>query len=131
MRDLRAFAQRVAAFLFTIGSLKHRHEASTIRLSGWDKYSSPVDSRAGDPFAHANATDFISATEPRASLRMPYRTGKRAEMGMSQPFKPTKQQLIDAAGKTVPDVIAKDLRVLFCGINPSLYTAAVGHHFAR
>lgn len=36
-----------------------------------------------------------------------------------------------AAGKTVPDVIAPNLRVLFCGINPGLYTAAVGHHFAR
>lgn len=33
--------------------------------------------------------------------------------------------------KTVPDVIAPGLRVLFCGINPGLYTAAVGHHFAR
>jgi TDG/mug DNA glycosylase family protein len=31
----------------------------------------------------------------------------------------------------VPDVIAPALRVLFCGINPSLYSAAVGHHFAR
>jgi TDG/mug DNA glycosylase family protein len=31
----------------------------------------------------------------------------------------------------VPDVIAPRLRVLFCGINPGLYTAAVGHHFAR
>lgn len=29
------------------------------------------------------------------------------------------------------DVIAPDLLVLFCGINPGLYTAAVGHHFAR
>ena len=47
------------------------------------------------------------------------------------PFKPTKEQLIAAAGKTVADVIAPDLRVLFCGINPGLYTAAVGHHFAR
>jgi TDG/mug DNA glycosylase family protein len=28
-------------------------------------------------------------------------------------------------------VIAPDLRVLFCGINPSLYSAATGHHFAR
>src|SRR5438132_14182070 len=46
-------------------------------------------------------------------------------------FKPTKQQLIDAAGKTLPDVIARNLRVLFCGINPGLYTAAIGHHFAR
>ncbi|HXI61738.1 MAG TPA: G/U mismatch-specific DNA glycosylase, partial [Pyrinomonadaceae bacterium] len=34
-------------------------------------------------------------------------------------------------GKTVPDVIGPGLRVLFCGINPGLYTAAVGHHFAR
>ena len=47
------------------------------------------------------------------------------------PFKPTKQQVAAAAGKTVRDVIAPDLRVLFCGINPGLYTAAVGHHFAR
>ena len=49
----------------------------------------------------------------------------------SKPFKPTKQQLIEAAGKTLPDVIAPNLKVLFCGINPGLYTAAVGHHFAR
>jgi TDG/mug DNA glycosylase family protein len=28
-------------------------------------------------------------------------------------------------------VIARDLTVLFCGINPGLYSAAVGHHFAR
>jgi len=52
-------------------------------------------------------------------------------MATSRPFKPTKQQLIDAAGKTLPDVIAPNLRILFCGINPGLYTAAVGHHFAR
>jgi TDG/mug DNA glycosylase family protein len=52
-------------------------------------------------------------------------------MTTSGPFKPTKQQLIEAAGKTLPDVIGPNLRVLFCGINPGLYTAAVGHHFAR
>ena len=28
-------------------------------------------------------------------------------------------------------MIARDLDVLFCGINPGLYTAAAGHHFAR
>jgi TDG/mug DNA glycosylase family protein len=48
-----------------------------------------------------------------------------------KPWKPTKEQLIAAEGKTVADVIAPRLRVLFCGINPGLYTAAVGHHFAR
>jgi double-stranded uracil-DNA glycosylase len=47
------------------------------------------------------------------------------------PWKPTKEQLADAVNKTVRDVIAHDLLVLFCGINPGLYTAAVGHHFAR
>lgn len=45
--------------------------------------------------------------------------------------RPTKADLAAAAGKTVRDVIAPNLRVLFCGINPGLYTAAVGHHFAR
>lgn len=50
---------------------------------------------------------------------------------MSKPWRPTKEQLAAAEGKTVRDLIAPGLRVLFCGINPGLYTAAVGHHFAR
>lgn len=50
---------------------------------------------------------------------------------MPSPWKPTKEQLLAATSKKVRDVIAPDLRVLFCGINPGLYTAAVGHHFAR
>lgn len=50
---------------------------------------------------------------------------------MSKPWRPTKEQLAAAEGKTVPDVIGPGLRVLFCGINPGLHTAAVGHHFAR
>ena len=50
---------------------------------------------------------------------------------MIKPWKPTKEQLLAATEKTVRDVIAPDLRVLFSGINPGLYTAAVGHHFAR
>jgi double-stranded uracil-DNA glycosylase len=33
--------------------------------------------------------------------------------------------------KPLPDVIAADLDILFCGINPSLMSAARGHHFAR
>ncbi|MBA2527616.1 MAG: G/U mismatch-specific DNA glycosylase [Pyrinomonadaceae bacterium] len=47
------------------------------------------------------------------------------------PRKPTREQILAAEGKTVRDVIAPDLLVLFSGINPGLYTAAVGHHFAR
>jgi TDG/mug DNA glycosylase family protein len=34
-------------------------------------------------------------------------------------------------GRTIPDVIAPDLTVLFCGINPGLYSAAIGCHFGR
>lgn len=50
---------------------------------------------------------------------------------MTKPWKPTREQLLAARDKMVRDVIAPKLRVLFCGINPGLYTAAVGHHFAR
>jgi double-stranded uracil-DNA glycosylase len=56
---------------------------------------------------------------------------KSSRRSPRQPFKPTKEQLAEAKGKSVPDVISKNLLVLFCGINPGLYTAAVGHHFAR
>jgi len=50
---------------------------------------------------------------------------------MTRIYKPTKDEVRAAAGRAVPDVIAPGLKVLFCGINPGLYTAAVGHHFAR
>ncbi len=45
--------------------------------------------------------------------------------------RPTRQQLAAAAGSHIADVGGAGLSVLFCGINPSLYSAAVGHHFAR
>jgi len=47
------------------------------------------------------------------------------------PFRPTRQQLEAARAKSVPDVIAPDLKLLLVGINPGLYSAATGHHFAR
>src|SRR5689334_3020428 len=47
------------------------------------------------------------------------------------PPTPTPDELRAAVGKTVPDVIAPVLDVVFCGINPGLYTAAIGHHFGR
>ena len=50
---------------------------------------------------------------------------------MTKAWKPTREQILAAEGKSVRDVIAPGLQVLFCGINPGLYTAAVGHHFAR
>ncbi len=47
------------------------------------------------------------------------------------PHRPTTLEIQAAAGRTVDDVIAPGLKVLFCGINPGLYTAAIGHHFGR
>jgi TDG/mug DNA glycosylase family protein len=38
---------------------------------------------------------------------------------------------VEAEAKPLRDVIAPDLSVVFCGINPSLMSAARGHHFAR
>lgn len=45
--------------------------------------------------------------------------------------RPTRAELEAARSKTVPDVIRPGLDVLFVGINPGLYTAAIGHHFGR
>ena len=50
---------------------------------------------------------------------------------MFKVHRPTKEEVAAAAGKTVRDVIAPGLKVLFCEINPGLYTAAAGGHFAR
>src|SRR5580765_5149549 len=50
---------------------------------------------------------------------------------IATPWKPTKAQLLAAHTKSVPDLVAKDLIVLFAGINPGLYTAAIGRHFGR
>jgi double-stranded uracil-DNA glycosylase len=44
---------------------------------------------------------------------------------------PTRADLEAARDRLVPDVLGPGLRVLFCGINPGLYTAYTGHHFAR
>jgi TDG/mug DNA glycosylase family protein len=45
--------------------------------------------------------------------------------------RPTRAELARAAGRTVPDLIRPGLSILFCGINPGLYSAATRHHFAR
>lgn len=45
--------------------------------------------------------------------------------------RPTRAELAAAAGRTIADVAAPALDVLFCGINPGLYSAAAGYHFAR
>jgi TDG/mug DNA glycosylase family protein len=54
-----------------------------------------------------------------------------ADAGVKGPWRPSPTQLAAASGRRVADVIASGLDVLFCGINPGLYSGAVGHHFAR
>lgn len=44
---------------------------------------------------------------------------------------PSRAELLACAGRTLPDVAGPELRVLFCGINPGLYTAWAQAHFAR
>lgn len=56
----------------------------------------------------------------------------RVESGRQrEPPRPTRGAVQAAVNGTVPDLIERDLAVLFCGINPGLYSAATGHHFAR
>ena len=57
-------------------------------------------------------------------LRLPVRAGP------SRP-RPAPADLEAARDATIPDVLAGGLRVVFAGINPGLYSAATGHHFAR
>jgi TDG/mug DNA glycosylase family protein len=38
--------------------------------------------------------------------------------------------LVKAPARGLPDVLAKGLKVVFCGINPGMRSATVGHHFA-
>src|SRR5258706_10794695 len=45
--------------------------------------------------------------------------------------RPTRADLASARGRTIPDVLAPGLSIVFCGINPGLWSAATGHHFAR
>jgi double-stranded uracil-DNA glycosylase len=45
--------------------------------------------------------------------------------------RPTPDEVAGAAGSTIPDIIGPSLRVLFCGVNPGLWSGAVHHHFAR
>lgn len=61
---------------------------------------------------------------------MPDRGGRGGDRpSLKRP--PTREEVAAAHGASVSDVIGHGLRIVFCGINPSLYSGAVGHHFAR
>ncbi|MFD6161950.1 G/U mismatch-specific DNA glycosylase [Nocardia sp. NPDC060256] len=52
-------------------------------------------------------------------------------MGSGSSVRPSPADLAAAQDKTIPDLIGPGLRVLFCGINPGLWSGATGYHFAR
>ena len=65
----------------------------------------------------------------RPAVPVPDQTSRR--LAEIPPARPTSAEVRAAKGRTIPDLIAPGLDVLFCGINPGLYSAATGHHFAR
>jgi TDG/mug DNA glycosylase family protein len=69
------------------------------------------------------------AIVPSASARC-YRQAAGSAKGTIIPH-PTSKELEAARRRRVADVAGPGLRVLICGINPGLYSAAVGCHFAR
>lgn len=50
---------------------------------------------------------------------------------MMKNFKPSKEDLRDATNRTTTDLIDYNLKVLFCGINPGIWSGATGFHFAK
>lgn len=44
--------------------------------------------------------------------------------------RPTRKELANSYSKTIADVLAPGLDVVFCGINPGRYSGATGFHFA-
>ena len=72
-----------------------------------------------------------SATPTKVAPRRSARAACVARAARGMTARPSKGELLAAANRLVPDVICPGLRVLFCGINPGLYSAATGHHFAR
>ncbi len=50
---------------------------------------------------------------------------------MDRSRRPTRAELARYVGATVDDLLGPDVRLLFVGINPGLWTAAVNAHFAR
>ena len=45
--------------------------------------------------------------------------------------RPSAAELAAAGERTIPDVLDTGLAVVFCGINPGLWSGALGQHFAR
>src|SRR5215207_7490419 len=118
----------------------------------WEASSSPTSTAARvgrRPAAASRSTSVASSPRMAAATALPSSTlaaigipplepPVRARpgyppqaMAARSTRRPSPADLEAAEGRFVPDVLRPGLRVLFCGINPGLWSAAVGHHFAR
>lgn len=88
-----------------------------------------------EPAPHDHpAVDRLDITEAGLSTRPGHadvQEPESIEARRSGPTRPTRADLAAAADRTIPDVLAPGLAVLFVGINPGLWSAATGWHFAR
>ncbi len=57
--------------------------------------------------------------------------GRKRQPPAEPAHRPGPAELRAARGRRVPDIVTPNLKILFVGINPGLYSGAVGHHFAR
>lgn len=76
----------------------------------------------------------MSSAKPHRPKTSHGRSGQATQPGHVSPRpypRPSREDLAAAADRTIPDVIATGLDVLFVGINPGLWSAATGWHFAR
>ena len=83
-----------------------------------------MSSRRSKPREPSAPSAKRSTTQPTPPRKVSLRST------LSDPWRPSREQQLKSIRKRVPDLVAPDLDVLFCGINPGLYSAAVGHHFA-
>ncbi|MDH6465366.1 TDG/mug DNA glycosylase family protein [Micromonospora sp. A200] len=109
-------------------------------MSPADRSDDPAGARPGRPAAragsgprgHQSRRPGPTSGRPPAGAQ-PDATARAsgATRGASGAGRPTKDELAAAADRTIPDLIAPGLDVLFVGINPGLWSAATGWHFAR
>lgn len=73
----------------------------------------------------------VHSQAPNAKRCTTFRVSVLYSIAMKPQARPSKADLLAAANRSIDDVIAPGLRVLFVGINPGLYSGWSGHHFAR
>lgn len=67
----------------------------------------------------------------RGGARRTAETLRGVGYGSKMTSRPTPAEIAAAKDRTISDVVPPRGGVLFCGINPGLYSAATGWHFAR